>query len=116
MALESPGVGGLRGCWREPSRRLPWLLAGGFTGRGFPSSPAGDERRRGSGWEGAGACPPTPPAGSGGIQEGGRKLQAGGSLLQLEGGGPARRAPRGSGHAAAQPASPLSVPLDVLAP
>lgn len=40
---------------------------------------------------------------------GGRKLQAGGGLLGLEGGSPARRVPRGSGHAGLA-SRPLAAP------
>ena len=50
---------------------------------------------------------------------GGRKLQAGGGLLGLEGGSPARRVPRGSGHAglASRPlAAPRNPPPQALAP
>lgn len=40
---------------------------------------------------------------------GGRKLQAGSGLLGLEGGSPARRVPRGSGHAGLA-SRPLAAP------
>lgn len=36
-ALESPQAQGFAGCWLEPQGgRLPWLVAAGFSGRGFP--------------------------------------------------------------------------------
>lgn len=80
-----PRGGGLRGCWREPGRRPPWLLAGGFTGRGFPSSPAGDSGGEGVGGRELGSAPPPPP-GRLRRNPGGRKEAAGRRQLVAVGG------------------------------